>query len=146
MHKIAVVRGAGETSFRLLQWRIACFDANRFVLEFQRPVSANASFSSVSIASLDAKPVYFVYPPVKASSFEHWGLAMARPALQSLLDRPQAELSETSPAADGRRIPHTIKLSNDGWAQALESLLAACPPAKDPAAVQASRSGEAAAK
>lgn len=145
MHKIAVVRGAGETSFRLLHWRIACFGANRLVLEFQRPMSANAGISSVSIAGLDAKPVYFVYPPVKASSFEHWGLAMARPALQSLLDRPETELTETSHAADGRRTPQTIKISNDGWAAALDSLLVTCPPPKDPA-VPATRSGETAPK
>jgi hypothetical protein len=137
MHKVVIVRGAGETSFRLLQWRVVCFDANRFAVEFQRPASANVS--SVSIAGLDAKPVYFIYPPVKASSFEHWGLAMARPTLQSLLDRPQAELTETSVAADGRRIPQTIKISNEGWAGALESLLVNCPPAKHPV-IPASRS------
>jgi len=145
MHKIAVVRGVGETSFRLLQLRIFCFDANRFAVEFQRPAPANASFSSVSIAGFGAKPVYFVHPPVKASSFEHWGLAMARPALQSLLDRPQAELTETSLAADGRRVPQIVKLSNDGWAGALESLLATCPQAKRPT-VPATPSGETVAK
>ena len=133
MHKIAVVRGVGETSFRTLQLRIACFDANRFAVEFQRPALPSASFASVSMAGLDAKPVYFIHPPVKASAFEHWGLAMARPALQSLLDRPQAELTEISVAADGRRVPQTIKISNDGWAGALQSLLASCPPAKHPA-------------
>ncbi len=133
MHKIAVVRGVGETSFRLLQWRIVCFDANRFALEFQRPVSENASFSSVSIEGPDSKPVPFVHPPVKVSSFEHWGLAMARPALQSLLDRPHVELTETPAAADRHRIPQPIKISNDGWAGALESLLVTCPPPKGPA-------------
>jgi hypothetical protein len=82
MHKIAVVRGVGETSFRMLQLPIACFDANRFAVEFQRPALPSASFASVSMAGLDAKPLYFIHPPLKASGFEHWGLAMGRPALQ----------------------------------------------------------------
>jgi hypothetical protein len=143
--KIAIVREPGEATFRLLQWRVACFDANRFALDFQRPAPANANLSSVSIAGTDAKPVYFVYPPVKAQSLEQWGVWMPRAKLQSLLDRPQIEFTETSLAANGHRVPQTIKLSNDGWGGALESLLAICPLAKDPAA-QATRSGETAAK
>jgi hypothetical protein len=146
LHKIIIVRGLGETSFRLLQWRVACFDANRFALQLQRPASANASTASVSIMGVDAKPVYFIYPPARPPSFELWSLRMPRTAIQSLLDRPQIEFTETSTAADGRRVPQTIKLSNEGWAHALESLLASCPPVKDPAAAQISRSGEAVAK
>jgi hypothetical protein len=146
LHKIIIVRGPGETSFRLLQWRVACFDANRFALQLQRPASANASIASVSIMGVDAKPVYFIYPPARPPGFELWSLRMPRTAIQSLLDRPQIEFTETSTAADGRRVPQTIKLSNEGWAHALESLLATCPPAKDPAAAQISRSGEAVAK
>jgi hypothetical protein len=146
LHKIIIVRGLGESSFRLLQWRVACFDANRFALQLQRPASANASIASVSIMGVDAKPVYFIYPPARPPGFELWSLRMPRTAIQSLLDRPQIEFTETSTAADGRRVPQTIKLSNEGWAHALESLLATCPPAKDPAAAQISRSGEAVAK
>jgi hypothetical protein len=143
--KIAIVRAPGEATFRLLQWRVACFGANRFALDFQRPAPANANFSSVSIAGTDAKPVYFVYPPVKVQSLEQWGLWTPRATLQSLLDRPQIEFTEMSPAADGHRVPQTIRLSNDGLSGALESLLVSCPPAKDPAA-QTTRSGETAAK
>jgi hypothetical protein len=146
MHKIAAVRAPGETSFRLLQWRVACFDVNRFALDFQRPASANPSYTTVAIAGSDARPIYFSYPPAKAPGFEQWGLRMPRPALQSLLDRPEVELLETSLAADGSRAARTTKLSNEGWTGALETLLATCPPARAPVAPQASRSAEGSAK
>jgi hypothetical protein len=146
MHKIAAVRAPGETSFRLLQWRVACFDVNRFALDFQRPASANPSYTTVAIAGSDARPIYFSYPPTKAPGFEQWGLRMPRPALQSLLDRPEVELLETSLAADGSRAARTTKLSNEGWTGALETLLATCAPARAPVAPQASRSAEGSAK
>jgi hypothetical protein len=37
----------------------------------------------------------------------------------------------------GRQLPNTIKLSSDGFAFAMNGLMATCPPAKDPAAPQA---------
>jgi len=136
MHKIAVVRQPGETSFRMLQWHVVCFDANRFGLEFQRPAQVSSSFFSISVVGSDAKPVYFGFPPVKASAMEFWGLRMPRQSLQTIMDRPQVDFTETSMAADGRRLPQTIKLSNEGWTSALEALLTTCPPAKDPVAPQ----------
>lgn len=146
MHKVAVVQRPGEKSFRLLQWRVACVDAKRLELDFQRPALVNASFASVSIASNDAKPTYFVYPPATAPGIEQWGLRMPQPALQSLLDRPEIEFIETSLGADGHRLPQTIKLSNDGWDGALGRLLAVCPHPRDSAAAQASQSGDTTAK
>jgi hypothetical protein len=146
LHKTAVVRRAGENSFRLLQWRVTCLDADRFALDFQRPVSVSPNFSSVSMAGDDAMPVYFDQPRVIGSGREQWGLRLARSGLQSLLDQPQIELAETSPVADGRRVQQTIKLSNEGWAVALATLLATCPPVKGSAESQATRPGEAAAK
>lgn len=146
MHKVAAVRAPGETSFRLLQWRVACFDANRFALDFQRPAAATTNFASVAIENSDAKPVYFAYPPAKAPGIEQWGLRLPRPALQSLMDRPLIEFMETSFAADGRRVPQTTRLSNEGWGGALQTLLASCPPAKDPVAPQTAGSGARAAK
>ena len=146
LHKIAVVRRAGETSFRLLQWRVTCFDADRFALDFQRPVSVSPNFSSVSMAGDDAIPVYFDQPRVIGSGREQWGLRLPRSGLQSLLDQPQIELAETSPAADGRRVQQTIELSNEGWADALAPLLATCPPVKGSAELQATRPDEAASK
>jgi hypothetical protein len=44
-------------------------------------------------------------------------------------------------------MPHTTTLSNDGWAGAMQTLLATCPPAKAPApTAQAARAGEGAVK
>ncbi len=147
IHKVAAVRAPGETSFRLLQWRVACFDTNRFALDFQRPATASTSYTTVAVAASDAKPVYFSYPPAKGSGFEQWGLRIPRPALQSLLDRPQVEFTETALLGDGRRVPQITRLSNDGWGGALETLLATCPPARAPApAAQAARSVERPAK
>lgn len=144
LHKIAVVRRAGEPSFRLLQWRVSCFDAGRLALDFLRPVSGSPNLSSVAMAGDDAIPVYF-NQPVTASGREQWGLRLPKPDLQSLMDQPHIELTETSPAADGRRVAQTIKLSNDGWADALAPFLATCAPSKG-AASQAPGPGEAAAK
>jgi hypothetical protein len=135
--KVAVVRASGEASFRTIHWRVICFDANRFALDFQRPLSANPAFSSVSIAGGDAKPVFFGYPPVKASGQEQWVARMPRAAIQSLLDTPRVELTETSLAADGQRQRRTFTLSNDGVAFAMNSLMATCPPARDSSALHA---------
>jgi hypothetical protein len=146
LHKVAAVREPGEASFRLLQWHIICFDANRFLLDFQRPLAASGTPAAVSITGSDAKPVNFVYPPLKSGGSEQWGLRMPLPALRSLLDRPEIEFTETSLAADGRRLPQSFKLTNDGWSVALEAFLSTCPAPKDPVPVQVSRSGEAASK
>jgi hypothetical protein len=146
MQKIAVVRRPGETSFRLLQWRVTCSDADHFVLDFRRPVSVSPNVSSVSIAGDDSRPISFKPSPVTASGREQWVLPLPRSDLQSLMDRPQVELTETSPDADVRRIQQTIKLSNEGWAHAQATLLATCPPATGSAALHAMRPGQAAVK
>jgi len=78
--------GAGllglASSVRFEDLHVLTREENRFAVEFQRPALPSASFASVSMAGLDAKPLYFIHPPLKASGFEHWGLAMGRPALQ----------------------------------------------------------------
>jgi hypothetical protein len=51
---------------------------------------------------------------------------MPRDAIQLLLDNPQVELSETSLAADGQQLQNTIRLSNDGFAFAMNGLMASC--------------------
>jgi hypothetical protein len=142
MRKIATARSLGETSFRLMQWRVTCFNADRFALDFQRPVHAGAL---VAITHGGASPVYFSGPSLvgSASNFEQWGMRLIRSRLDSLVGQPQIEITETAVASDGRQLPQTTKLSNEGWTGALESLLATCPPGKDAAAV---RSSEAATK
>lgn len=144
--KIAVGRRPGETSFRLLQWRVTCLDADRLALHFERPAAVSPILlPSVSMAG-DAGPIYFDRGPVAASGLEQWVLRLRRSDLQSLMDQPQIELTETPPAADGGRLPQTIKLSNEGGADALAALVLSCPPAKGPAALQAARPAEATAK
>jgi hypothetical protein len=69
-------------------------------------------------------------------------MRLIRSRLDSLVGQPQIEITETAVASDGRMIPQTTKLSNEGWTGALESLLATCPPARDAAV----RSSEAATK
>lgn len=144
--KIAVVRRPGETSFRLLQWRVSCLDADRLALHFLRPAAASpVLLSPVSIAG-DAGPIYFDRSPATESGLEQWVLRLRQSDLQSLMDQPQIELTETSPAADGGRIPRTIKLSSEGGADALAALVLSCPPAKGSAALQATRPAETTAK
>jgi hypothetical protein len=148
VRKIATVRAPGETSFRLMQWRVFCFDTDRFALDFQRPIPA-AGIASVSIAHSGASAVYFS-GPTKGPSVEQWSMGLIRSRLDALVNHPQIDIIETSVAADGRLVPRTTKLSNEGWAGAIETLLASCPLSKGDLIVQmsskASKSNEAAAK
>jgi hypothetical protein len=132
VRKVAVQRNPGEKSFRLMQWRLICFDSERFELDVQRPATVNPTFSSVAIAGDGGKPQYFSYPPAKASGFEVWGMRMAKASVQSLLELAQVEFMESSVAADGHRIPQSMKLSSEGLSGALDSLIATCAPSKNP--------------
>jgi hypothetical protein len=148
MHKVAVVRKPGETSFRLLQWRVVCFDTDRFVLDFQRPIPAEG-LASVSIAHSGASAVYF-NGPTREPSIERWNMGLIRSRLDALVNHYEIEIIETSVAADGRLAPRAIKLSNEGWAGAIKTLLASCPLSKGDLMIQMSsqafRSGDTAAK
>jgi hypothetical protein len=135
VRKIAVVKGPGETSFRLLQWRVTCFNSDHFALDFQRPTRPGAL---VSIAHGGASPVYFNGPLTVGSNFEQWGMPLIRSRLDALVDHPQFEIIETAATADGRMVPQTIKLSNEGWAHALDSLVTSCPPARAAAGLHSS--------
>jgi hypothetical protein len=130
VRKLAVQRKVGEASFHMIQWRMICFDSDRFELDFQRPIVANAAVATVSLASGGAKPLGFTYPPRRGSGIEQWGMRLSKASLQPLLDLPQAEFTETSLAADGRQLPHKENISGDGLARSLEALLGTCPAAK----------------
>jgi len=147
IRKIALVRGAGETSFRLLQWRVICFDSDNFSFDFLRPARAGAL---VAISHHGASPVYFNGPSISGTKFEQWGMRLIRSRLESLVNQPQAEMIESSLASDGRSVSQTTKLSNDGWRGAIEPLLAHCPLSKGALTVlrsnQSGNSNEAAAK
>lgn len=152
MRKIAFARGSGETSFRLLQWYVVCLDRDRFLFDFQRPMSTNA-LASVAIVSGDTKPISLVGPSArnasagpKQPSVEQWSLRMPRTELRQLLGQPQIELAETSSSPDGHKLPQTIKLSNEGAVGAWETLLGTCAPAKNASILQSTGPAEAAAE
>ncbi len=130
VRKIGVQRRAGEASFRMVQWRVVCFDSDRFELDFQRPIPANAAFSAVSLASGGDKPLGFTYPPRRGAGIEQWSMRLSKASLQPLLDLPQAEFTETSLTSDGKQLPHKEKLTGDGLARSLDALLDTCPAAK----------------
>ena len=149
VRKIAVMKEPGGASFRLLQWRVTCFNSDNFSLDFQRPARAGAL---VAIAHDGASPAYFSGPLVAGdgSSVEQWGMRLIRSRLDALVDHHQIEIIETSLSADGRFVPQTTKLSNEGWAGAIESLVAGCPLSKGALTVlrssQAGKANDTAAK
>jgi hypothetical protein len=147
MRKIAVVRGSGETSFRLLQWRVVCFDSDNFSFDFLRPARTGAL---VAISHRGASPVYFSGPVTSGTNSEQWGMRLIRSRLESLVNQPQIEMIESSLASDGRSVSQTTKLSNEGWTGAMETLVAHCPLSKGALTVlrssQSGNSNEAAAK
>jgi hypothetical protein len=130
VRKIAVQRKAGDASFHMIQWRVVCFDNDRFELDFQRPLPANAVFATASLSYGGDRPLGFAYPPRRGAGVEQWGMRLNKASLQPLLDLPQADFTETSLAPDGRRLPHKEKLSSDGLARSLDALLGTCPAAK----------------
>jgi hypothetical protein len=74
--------------------------------------------------------------PSKPPGFELWALRITRASLQSLADRSQFDLTEAAPGADGHRLEHVAKISSEGLAGALDSLLATCPPPRNMAPLQ----------
>jgi hypothetical protein len=79
----------------------------------------------------------FRLPANQGVGTEQWVQRAPRATIQSLLDNPQVTLTETTLAADGQQLTNTIKLSNDGFAFAMNSLMATCPSANNPAVRQA---------
>lgn len=115
VRKIAVQRKAGETSFHMVQWRLICFDGDRFELDFQRPSPPKAAFATVSLSNGGAKPLGFTYPPARGPGIEQWSARLNKASLQPLLDLPQIEFTETSLASDGRQLPHKDLLAETDW-------------------------------
>jgi len=132
VRKSAVAKNDGGNSYRLLQWWLLCLNNGQLELDFQRQVAAVPGLASVSISSSGPKPLYFIYPPAKPPGFEIWGLRVTRASVQAMADLPQLDLTEAGFAPDGRRLAHSEKLSTEGLAASLASLLATCPAPKDP--------------
>jgi hypothetical protein len=141
--KAALQMDSGETSYRASQWRLFCFNTDQFELDFQRKAVTNAPFATVSIVNGGAKPQVLIAGRSRLPGYEIWGLRLNRAAVQSLAGRPQFEVTETSRTAEGRPLVRAMKLSSEGLAGALESLLATCPPAKSAVTPVASRDGAA---
>jgi hypothetical protein len=130
VRKLAVQRRAGDASFHMIQWRVVCYDSDRFELDFQRPIVATAESTTVSLGNGSEKPLGFTYPPRRGSGVEEWALRLDKTSLQPLLDLPLAEFTETSLTSDGRQFPHRENLSGDGLARSVNALLGTCPAAK----------------
>ncbi len=132
IRKSAVSRGENGKTWRTLQWRLFCVNAEQFQLDFQRQVTTNPTFAAISISSGSAKPFVFAFPPAKPAGYEVWGLRMPKSSAQAIADLPQIDLTETANALDGRRLARPERLSTEGLAAALASLQGTCPLPRDP--------------
>jgi hypothetical protein len=146
VRKSAVAKRDSENSYRLLQWRLFCLNNGQFELHFHRQVAAAPGFGMVSISSGGPKPLNFTFPPAKPAGFEIWRLRTTRASVRAMADLPQLDLMETGFAADGRRLTHPEKLSTEGLAASLASLLTTCPPPKDVVPMQQTMPQDRAAK
>ncbi len=129
---VATGKVEGDSSYRLLQWRLICVNSEQFELDVQRPATKSV-FPAVAITDAAAAPLYFSQISAKPGGPEFWGVRMKRAAVDELAAEPQFEFIESSQAADGRHATHT-GLSTEGLSRALDMLLPTCPPAR-PAAV-----------
>jgi hypothetical protein len=132
IRKSAISRDENAKTWRALQWRLFCLNAEQFQLDFQREVTASPTLAAISISSGAAKPFAFVFPPSKPAGYEVWGLCMPKSSAQAIADLPQIDLTETTNALDGRRLAHGEKLSTEGLAASLASLQGICTLPKDP--------------
>jgi hypothetical protein len=130
VRKAVARRDDGEEAYRMSQWRLSCFNAEQFELDLQRPAVTPSIFPTVQISSRNSTALYFRSSAVKAKGFEFWAMRINKASLQALAGEPQFDFIETSQTPDGRRRAHTVKLSSEGLAGALDRLVAACPPAK----------------
>jgi len=125
--KVVLIDG-GDNIYRASQWRLFCFNAEQFELDFQRKATSDANVGTVSMASGEAKPLFFTAGKSKLPGYDLWGLRLNRASVQSMAGVAQFEFTETSQAPDGRQLAHAAKFSNEGLSAALDSLLATCPP------------------
>jgi hypothetical protein len=136
VRKVVSQKHDGDSAYHSSQWRLLCFNTGQFELDFQREATANARSATVSIANSGPRPLYFTLIPSKPPGFELWALRTARLSLQSLADGAQFDLTEASRGVDGSKLEHVAKISSEGLAGALDSLLATCPPPRTVAPLQ----------
>jgi hypothetical protein len=139
IRKSAISRGENGKTWRTLQWRLFCLNAEQFHLDFQRQVTASPALAAISISSGGAKPFTFAFPPVKPAGYEVWGLRMPKSSVQAIADLPQIDLTETSMGPDGHGLAHPEKLSTEGLPASLANLRAVCLGSKEPLAKEVSQ-------
>jgi hypothetical protein len=144
--KAVIERSESEKSWRTTQWRIICFDADRFELDYQRPALTGSTFPTLAVSNAASAARYFKSPPTKLQGFEIWGLRLNKEEILSLMSEGQFSFTETSQANGVRRLARTASLSNEGLGRALNSLIETCPPPKGIALRQTVGASEAAAK
>ncbi|MCP3465431.1 hypothetical protein [Bradyrhizobium sp. CCGUVB23] len=130
VQKVVAERNDTDKSFRLIAWRLTCFDLDRFALEFRRPAASAASPASVRVALGSANSLALISIPVKLQGFEFWGTQFRKATLLSLSDAPHFDFTEAAQGPDGAGPSRTSRLSNEGLTVALDRLLATCAPAK----------------
>ena len=132
--KFATQRSEGESSYRLLQWRLICVSTEQFELDVQRPTT-KSTYPTVAISNAAAVPLYFTQITSKTAGADFWGVRMTHAAIDKLAGQPQFDLIESSQGPDGRHAVRTA-LSTEGLSQALDMLLPTCPSAKDTVTAQ----------
>jgi hypothetical protein len=128
MSKITVQKNDVSGAYEMSQLGIFCANADQFEMHFQRPIPPAASAARISIAADTGKALSFVFPPVKSSGVEAWGMRLSRAQVQALAERPDLELAEAHLGTEGRWLTRSTKLSVEGFPGALAALIASCPP------------------
>jgi hypothetical protein len=130
VQKIVAERNDTDKSFRLIAWRMTCYDLDRFGLEFRRPVMPASLSPSVRVSLGTANSLPLAASPLKAQGFEFWGTQFRKATLLALSGAPNFDFTEAVQGLDGAGPTRTSRLSNEGLAAALDRLLATCEPAK----------------
>ncbi|HJZ21017.1 MAG TPA: hypothetical protein VJ226_08670, partial [Bradyrhizobium sp.] len=138
--KSTIARSDADNSYRQAQWRLFCFNADQFELDFQRQAITASFLPTIRISNDGSLSSYFRSPPTRSQGSETWGLLLNRASAQALAGKPQFDLTETSQAPDGRRLAHTARFSTEGLAGALASLIETCPPSINSVLRQSSNS------
>ncbi len=131
IQKIAAQKNEGSPSYRLLKWRVVCFNTDQFEFDFQRPAVFASVLPTVVISNGGSTSLHFRSRPFMSQGFELWNLYLPRAALQSFADAAEIEVVETSQDSLGRRFTRSTQLSGEGLANAIDRLLLTCPPAKN---------------
>jgi hypothetical protein len=130
IQKIAAQKNEGNPSYRVLQWRMVCFNADQFELDFQRPAEFASALPAVLISNGGSTSLHFRSRPFISQGFELRNLYLSRVTLQTFADAAKIEVVETSQDPLGRRLMRSTQLSSDGLANAIDRLLLTCPPPK----------------